>query len=50
MGGVGPVGLLASLLRTLTRRKPDPVKVAVKRAPEVKTTGRADDDRDRRNN
>jgi hypothetical protein len=55
--------LLASLLRTLTRRKPEPVKAAVQRAPEVKTTRvvtdpapkqqttrRVDDDRDRHNN
>jgi len=48
--GIALAALLASLLRTLTRRKPEPVKAAVQRAPEVKTTRRVDDDRDRHNN
>ena len=48
--GIALAALLASLLRTLTRRKPEPVKVAAQRAPEVKTTRRVDDDRDRHNN
>jgi hypothetical protein len=36
--GIALAALLAGLLRMLTRRKADPVKVAVQRAPEVKTT------------
>jgi hypothetical protein len=58
--GIAIAGALAALLRSLTRRKPEPVKVAVQRAPEVKTTRVVtdpkqttrrplDDDRDRRN-
>jgi hypothetical protein len=47
--GIALAALLASLLRTLTRRKPEPVKVAVQRAPEVKTTRVVDHDRDRHN-
>jgi len=48
--GIALAALLASLLRTLTRRKPEPVKVAVQRGPDVKTTRRVDDERDRHNN
>ena len=47
--GIALAALLASLLRTLTRRKPEPAKVAVQRAPDVKTTRVVDHDRDRRN-
>ena len=58
--GIAIAGALAALLRSLTRRKPEPVKVAVQRAPDVKTTRVVtdpkqttrrplDDDRDRRN-
>jgi hypothetical protein len=36
--GIALAALLAGLLRMLTRRKSEPVKVAVQRAPEVKTT------------
>ena len=58
--GIAIAGALAALLRSLTRPKPEPVKVTVQRAPEVKTTRVVndpkqttrrplDDDRDRRN-
>jgi hypothetical protein len=36
--GILLAALLAGLLRKLTRRTAEPVKVAVQRAPEVKTT------------
>ena len=56
--GIALAALLAGLMRMLTRRKPEPVKVAVDRAPEVKTTrvvkdpapkGRVTDERDKLN-
>ncbi len=56
--GIALAALLAGLMRMLTRRKPEPVKVAVDRAPEVKTTrvvkdpapkGRITDERDKLN-
>ncbi|MEX0581089.1 MAG: hypothetical protein WD228_08270 [Mycobacterium sp.] len=36
--GIAVAALLAGLMRLLTRRKAEPVKVAVQKAPEVKTT------------
>jgi bacteriorhodopsin len=45
--GVAVAALLAGVMRMLTRRKPEPVKVAANPAPT--TRGRVIDERDKRN-